>query len=336
MDRDKNNVLTFDEIHDYLSEKQGERFDQDLCQDLFARMDRNHDNEVTLEEFVESYIEVEELITRQIRTLNKEIKKSRAEYEDSKEKLKKSEQTERLNSVGIMQGSVLTVTVKSAQNLFQSSADSSNFVALECSGQKVETKAVSGATNLIWEESFSFPIAAKGLDLKLRVLSKGVFGNKFIGKVTIPSTALADQLKHEQYFALQADTAGEAWQGRICLELQWIWSRVKYYKDITNEWENIIKSDQERLDDLKDQLEKLRKPFGYMKDLNLRNEVATPTSGTFQFEEKLVNKLEELTNGKISMVVEHEGYLYLSLILYMVFAVLMNFLRPDFVNVCFI
>ena len=76
LDREKNNVLSFDEIHDYLSEKQGERFDIVLCKDLFARMDRNHDNEVTLEEFVESYIEVEELLIRQIRTLNKEIKKT--------------------------------------------------------------------------------------------------------------------------------------------------------------------------------------------------------------------------------------------------------------------
>ena len=76
MDREKNNVLSFDEIHDYLSEKQGERFDIVLCKDLFARMDRNHDNEVTLEEFVESYIEVEELLIHQIRTLNKVIKKT--------------------------------------------------------------------------------------------------------------------------------------------------------------------------------------------------------------------------------------------------------------------
>ena len=107
----------------------------------------------------------------------------------------------------------------------------------------------------------------------------------------------------------------------MCLELHWIWSRVKYYKDINKEWENIIKSDQIRLDDLKEQLEKIRKPFGYMKDWSLRNEVVTPTSGTFQFEEKLVKKFEELTHGKISLVVEHEGYLCLSLIIYMIFGV---------------
>ena len=63
--------------------------------------------------------------------------------------------------------------------------------------------------NLIWEESFSFPTAAKGLDLKLRVLSKGLFGNRFIGKMTIPLEVLADQLKLEQYFSLQAETEGD-------------------------------------------------------------------------------------------------------------------------------
>lgn len=332
LDRDKNNVLTFDEIRDFLSEKQGNQFDLGLCQDLFARMDKNHDNEISLEEFVESYVEIEELIVRQVRALGKDIKKSRNEIEETSEKLKKAAASERTTSVGIMQGSVLTVTVKSARDLFLGASDANNFVVLQCNGQSVETGTVAGLFPT-WDESFSFPITSKEHSLQLTIMNRGMFGNKFIGKISVPLSVLNDQLKHEQYFTLQAETEGEKWQGKVCLELQWIWSKVKYYQDIMQEWENILNADQEKLENLKTQLERLRKPFGLLKGFEARSEVVTPTSRTIQIEERLVQKFEEITQGKISFVIDNEKYLYLSLVIYMVIGIFVNFLRPDFVNV---
>lgn len=335
LDRDHNNVITFDEIHDFLSEKQGEAFDLTLCKELFSRMDRNHDNEITFEEFVESYIEIEEMIKRQMKKVEKDVKKGQSSLEDNKEKLKRAEQTESLNSAGIMYGSSLSIIVKSAQNLIPSNSSGSAdpYVIIECGGKKIETSLVPGSLNPIWDESYTFPITSKDLDVTFTVMSKSMLGDKFVGKLAIPLKTLADQLKREQYFSLSSQKYGEKWQGRICLELQWIWSKTRYYKDINSEWERIIAEDMERLEQLREQLDKLKKPFGYLREPYGRTDITTPASGTFHFEEKLVQKLEEITNGKISIVVENEDYMYYMIIMYMVFAVLINFMRPDFFNV---
>jgi C2 domain/EF-hand domain pair len=334
IDKDHNNVLSFDEIHNFLTYKQGENFDETLCKDIFSRMDKNYDGVVTLEEFVESYVEIEDLILRQIKVVTKEIKKCKGEVEENRNKIKKAEKTEFLGALGIMKGSVVTVGIKSAQNLYPCTTDglANPYVIVECGDHKIETSILYNTLNPIWQEVYSFPVLSKGLQLKLVIMSKGLFGDKFIGKISIPLKSLYDQLKHEQYFSLSGETEGEKWQGRIFLELQWIWSKVKYLKDISFQWEKIIKEDEEKLELLKIQLDRLRKPFGYLTDFN-KNDLGTPGSNTIQIEEKNSLKIEELTNGMINVIIENQGYLYVSLIIYMILSILVCFSRPDFVNV---
>ena len=333
MDKDKNNALTFNEILTFLTEKQGEEFDFILCQEIFARLDKDNDCIVSLEEFVQSYAEVESLIINQIKKLGKDIKKNISEVESNEVKLQKAQQTEFINSSGIMQGSFVTVLVKSAQNLYPKSSNgfSNPYVIVECGENTAQTEAINDSLNPSWEEIFSLPVNKKGLDIKLIVMSKNLLGDKFLGKVSIPLNALVDQLKHEQYFTLFGENESDKWQGRICLELQWIWSKVKYLKDIISEWEKIIEEDKETVHSLNTQLAKIKKPFSYLTELPSKNKLQT---SIFKANTDKINQFQ-LAQELYGENTEIQGHFYYIIVIYMILSIITNYLRPDFLNVLY-
>lgn len=335
IDTDHNNYLSFEEVYNFLSERQGEPFDENLCRDLFSRMDTNRDNQISLEEFVDSYTDTEEAILRKMKNVKKDLQVTTEKLKENKEKLKKSEMTEKITHAGVMEGSVLTLSLLNAQNLAPSNATglANSFVVIQCGSQKVTSSVINSNLSPAWNESYTMRVDNKNEILTLVVNSKNMFGSSFVGKVNIPLNTLLDQLKHEQFFQL-TDEIGNKSQGRIRLELQFVWSKVKYFKDICKEQERIIMEDQMRLEQIKEKLNNLRRPFGHLTDLNTKLDmIGTPQSGTFNFEGKVVQRLEELTSVRISIIAESEDYLYYSILVYMVLSILICFGKPDFLNV---
>ena len=60
IDANNDKILTYQEICRFLDEKQGYQFDRGVAQDLFRRMDRDRDNTITTDEFVQAYAEMED------------------------------------------------------------------------------------------------------------------------------------------------------------------------------------------------------------------------------------------------------------------------------------
>jgi hypothetical protein len=234
-----------------------------------------------------------------------------------------------------MNGSELRVEVKSAQHLAPANAKGTAdpFVVLQFKDKKFLTNTIPASLNPSWNESFMFKVTERTGDLLLFIKNKSFFGEKLIGKVSIPLATLKDQLKIEQFFQLN-DENDKKTTGKILLELQWIWSNVRYLSDICKQLEKLIDEEQERLSMIKEKLDNLRRPFGHLTELNTRADmIATPGSRTESHEENFAHRFSETMSLKISIVVENEDYLYYSILTYMLLSVVINFARPDFLNV---
>lgn len=333
IDVDHNNFLSYEEIYNFLTERQREPFDETLCKDLFSKMDKNNDNQISLDEFVDSYTDAEEKLTIRIKELKNEIQKHRDNLKSNQEKLVRAQKQETLNSSGIMIGSELRVGVLSARDLAPSNAKgtANPFVVLQLGKVKFATNVKSENLNPSWNESFNFKIEQRGGELEAVVKSKSVFGETVIGKVLVPLSSLSDQMKYQQFYTLN-DDSGKAC-GKLLLELQWIWSNSKYLKDICAQLEKIIAERENRLEQIREKLDNLRRPFGNLMSLGTHADmIGTPVSGTYSAGEILPQRFS-VTSLKFSIVVENEDYLYYSIIFYMLLSVIINFSRPDFFNV---
>ena len=76
----------------------------------------------------------------------------------------------------------------------------------------------------MWNESFTFEITEGKEPLTVIVMDQDIGSDDFEGKTAVPLDFLSDQQKHEQWFDLQGE-GNQKWQGRIRLEMQWVWSQ---------------------------------------------------------------------------------------------------------------
>mgnify|MGYP000926628667 CR=1 FL=1 len=101
--------------------------------------------------------------------------------------------TEVVNKYGIMENSVLTVSVIEARDLKPMDFDgvSDPYVILECAGQTCQTKYHKSTLNPIWEESFTFDIFKGDEILKVLVMDKdAIKSDDFEGQCFIPLNSL--------------------------------------------------------------------------------------------------------------------------------------------------
>lgn len=264
IDADHDKYLSFEEVHSFLSRRSGKPFDKQLCQELFAKMDKNSDDAITVEEFIRSYVDAEEMIKGRIDDLKQQINESEAHLAESQKQLAEAERTEEMNEFGVMKGSLLTVQVIEAKNLktVGLTGTSNPSVVLMCGAQKIQTDQLTKTQAPHWDQAFTFSIEKGDADLKATVQSQGLLKNDFQGQVTIPLALVKDQMKHDAWFDLHGPKGNEQWQGSLHLGIQWIWSRKKYLKSIVEQWEDNISLDRQEVDHLGLQLRKLDEPFG--------------------------------------------------------------------------
>lgn len=327
----KDSSLSFAQIQNFLSEKQKEEFDVILCQELVARLDKNSDDLITPQEFSQSYVEVVSLIIKEISSLKLEIEKNTKELESTYEKLANIRTTEVLNEDGIMNGSLVTVMVKSAQDLSPALSNSlaSPYVAIECENERAETGVIKNTLNPVWDEVFTLPVTKKTSVIKFTVMTKTLIAQKPIGTAFVPLKVLVDQIKHNEEFSLLDPDEPNKSQGSLSLELQWIWSRVRYLQDITEDWKNIIQEDKDHVESLTVQLNKLKKPFE--KEIEPLDYADLDISYKSPYSERYSRNTSEnysLPDDKLT-----NKYLFIVVLVYVAFSVLSTFIRPDFLNV---
>lgn len=143
--------------------------------------------------------------------------------------------TEVTNQYGIMEKSILNITVIEARSVKVSDYDSQSdlYVLIECANQSAQTKHLEGMQNPVWDETFQFEIYNGKEEIKVCIMDKKLMKqDTIVGVLYIPLSTLKDQVKIEDWYSLDSPIIGEGKpNGRIRLQLWWIHSKTKLIED---------------------------------------------------------------------------------------------------------
>lgn len=225
IDVDHNQYISRDELYRYLDRKSGKQFDRAIANEIFDHMDKNHDNQVTINEFIKVYIEADEILIKKIETakINKDYYKK--QEEDCLKKAEEAKLNERYTSYGITQNSIVHVVIIEAKSLKPAGfvGTSQTYVEASLDRQQIaKTKAVQGIEP-IWNEKFTFEVVNPDSQLRFAVFDQ--LKNDFEGEVIVPLKELKDQNIHDVWLDLFEKT-GYKGRGQIHVKLQWIHSKV--------------------------------------------------------------------------------------------------------------
>ena len=225
-------------------------------------MDKNKDSELRLEEFIESYIFLEEKIKTKKIKVEKMIEDIDLDLEKYKKNLSKH-QNEVPTGNGLTNESTLYVTVFEAKDLVPTGVLGScdPFVSLTFKDQKEKTQLRRGTVKPAWNEDFMFQVKDPESALAIEVFDQTMVGSELIGKLNISLNDLRDQEKKTAWFNLNLDnTPGN--QGSIRLKLQCILSFVSYYTEKINQLQKEKDFLTKNLETLQYYVEKMDQPFG--------------------------------------------------------------------------
>lgn len=217
--------------------------DPDVLKEMMARCVPSG----SFTEFARVFVDTEELMTTRSSELQHEVSDCHSGLAEAQRQLSSSQLTEVRNPNSIMEGSVLTVEVHSIR--LERDHRSSMTVELTCENRVIKTKAVIVTRTATWDEAFTFPISHGKGDLVVSVVESLPSGKNTVGQIAIPVKLLNDQLKHQSKFEL---VGGE--KAEIQLSLQWVWSKVEYFRSLQTQWSDNLKASQDELHHIQRQL----------------------------------------------------------------------------------
>jgi hypothetical protein len=227
IDRDGSGKLSYEEIFTYLKDI-NEHADENYVKTIFESMDENHDGQVSIEEFLSTYLNQVNALSEAAAFLRKQIQEHKRDLVQSQPQLEEAIKTERINSWGIMEGSLLSLRVVEAQNLTTLSGNPSSYVNILCEKQQIATKVVQNERNPTWNEEFSFKVAAGNGEMLIQVFHKSNLSkDDLLGVCSVPLEEFKDQARHEKWFHL----SGKTNTARVLLSVQWIHRKTQYLRE---------------------------------------------------------------------------------------------------------
>ena len=265
---DNNSYLSFDELYNFFkNRKNSENITKEYIERLFILLDKNKDEKITLEEFIFSYIKLEErliLKKTKLNLLSNDLKSSLKEYEEKYEKTK----NQIVNKDGICENANLSITLFEAKDLvpFSSNTKPNTFVIFSLNGIKQQSNLIENTNNPIYFEDFTFPITNSGEILKVEVYDQSNFsGTQLIGQISIDLVLLNHQQKTENWYSLSLvdnNTVTSSGNGSIHLQLRYIYDWHKYYSDLIETTKMQIKRLNEDISELDKYQNYFNEPFG--------------------------------------------------------------------------
>jgi C2 domain/EF-hand domain pair len=262
IDKDQSGGITYEEIYNYLKDITDE-VDENYVKTIFDSMDSNRDGKVDIDEFLTSYLEQVNGLSEAVAKLRQHILEKKRDLATWNEQLEDAKKTERMNSWGIMEGSLLTVRVVEAQNLAAFAGKPSAYANLLCERQQIATKIIKSERNPNWDETFSFKISAGTGELLVQVFNEGTISkDDLLGTCSVSLQEFRDQQKHERWFHL----TGRSNTARVLLSIQWIHKKTDYLMDIIERLERDITADTAEMTRIENELKKLgTNPLGMFK-----------------------------------------------------------------------
>lgn len=268
IDTNSNSELTLDEVYNFFKDKtlpnSSEKIDRRYIERLFFLMDKDKNNKISIQEFVFSYIKLEEKLSlkrKKLINLLNELRDSKRQYEDKKKKT----ENQKLNKDGICENASLSINLFEAKDLspFAYETSPSTFVVFSLEGKKQQSNLKVNTVNPEYDEDFTFPITKRGEILKVEVYDQSTFaGTQLIGQTSIDLVLFEHQQKTENWYSLSMNGETPDGQGMIHLRLRYIYNWHKYYTDLVKKTEEQINRLQEDIDELDKYQDLFQKPFG--------------------------------------------------------------------------
>ena len=328
MDANKDENLTFQEFHQYLSKKCGKDFNEELLTEIFRTIDRDKNSMLNVQEFIQGYTKAESIIQGQISQIKQRISENSENYTNAQRNLVEAKAKKMQN----IAENNLYIVVKRAEGLRAGgvTGNMAPMVSITCETQEVQTTPVPNPTNPEWNQSFTFPISQGAGEILIEVYDtdRGKKTN-FLGEVGIPLRALINQELHEDLLELKGRTNLDRVQGKILIALQWIYDLPLYLEGLIREYEESLKEDKAELDSLDKYMKELLAPVktGALPGWIQKNE-------NFGNVEKLVSvKVNALFEKTLGSRFKWPVFTSISIYIFLALSVFSMFCRPDFLNV---
>eukprot|EP00357_Protocruzia_adherens_P011804 CAMPEP_0114989050 /NCGR_PEP_ID=MMETSP0216-20121206/9965_1 /TAXON_ID=223996 /ORGANISM="Protocruzia adherens, Strain Boccale" /LENGTH=471 /DNA_ID=CAMNT_0002351951 /DNA_START=112 /DNA_END=1527 /DNA_ORIENTATION=- len=333
IDKNQDSKIEPAELLEFLDKKTPNGFDRSIANQIFKNMDTDHDQTISLKEFIETFIEAETILNGKIDETREKLRDSRFKKQSISAKLQEAKTAENPDDPK----TVLMAKGVEGKALEMDDGTSGLFkLKFTYDEQEIHTRTEPGPTPS-WRQAFTFEIDKSNLqDLKIICCQVDTFGNdREHGIVVIPINSLKDQVEHDEWFSLSSPKPGARVFGKVRLIMQWIHSRVLYLQKLTEDWDEEIKELEDELKLYQFNLEKLQEPFGLI--AHQQREILALRINAEDFK---MEKVENTVSKKIDEYREKmnwpEPALYkLTLIfvrVFLFFSIFACFQRSDFLN----
>lgn len=117
IDTNKDGNASLKEVNVFFEKRATKHFNPEVAKVIFEKMDKNKDGKVTLNEFIDYYVEGEITLNKRYQSTVKMLAEKVKKREETKDKLREIEKNEVINKHGIMQGSLLKLSILSAKDI---------------------------------------------------------------------------------------------------------------------------------------------------------------------------------------------------------------------------
>ena len=283
-----NVINNFNDFNIYLQPTERQITQEDVFK-ILQLLNKNQNEEIIVDDFVQSYLLIEEKIKINNTKYEKAQDELTEEISRNKESLLKMDDELELND-GLTNKSKLYITVIEARDLLSDNiiSDCNPSVTLTFQEDIQETKTKNNTSNPTWYENFVFKINSPSGALKLEAFDNALMGKKSIGLLSIDLTDLMDQKKRMQWYDLYNTNHINC--GKIYLKIQCIINFRHYYEGEIETAEKEMAIIQNAFDLTNYYVECMSSPFGLLFIENLDDLI---NNQQFQQVDELIKVLEK-------------------------------------------
>jgi len=300
IDLNRDGTITLDEIVRFLNEQTNGTVDTAIAEQIFMEIDEDGSGTIPMEEFVFSYFEKQRQVKERIQQLEEDVKTHQEAREKLVGKLKETRQRERLNNYGLDEDAILSVRVVEARDLkpMDITGKSDPYCVLRFTNQTQKSNYIKQELNPVWNEVFTFDVETGKETMEITVFDKDDFGSDdFEGRCEFDLDEFKDQAPHDVWLDLEAENPAVAWQGKIRLVIQYVFSKTKMLTGYINMWSEQIENEEAEMKDLKQVLKHMESPFGFIQGFQMQQRVKSRAEERLKEAEE--HKQEALTNWEL-------------------------------------
>ena len=264
IDINQDEEITFNELLSFFQNKNSNITEDDLKK-IFELFDRDQNEKITIEEFIYSYIKLEEQLKIKKSKLTN-VKENLIDEKQNYEKKRLNYENEIMNGE-ISENSELLIQLIEALNL---NSNSNNIINAkvefnQISNESIVKKSVSRliiSNNPRFNQDFSFKIFTPYDSIIIKVSDQGSYSDTLLGTININLDKYKDQIKKEERINIINENEPNKINGILHFRIRYRHNYKEYFNNLIYKTDAQIKRLEEVLKELNDYIEKINEPFG--------------------------------------------------------------------------